>query len=76
MSRTVELHADTITLDAVSATAIAEHDRPLVIAGRCYVTRERVDGQRVLSLRIEAAHWLFAEDDAMSDEPALIEDVR
>ena len=79
MSPFAAFHTEAITFDDVSATAIAEQQtdgRPRVISGRCYVEQERVDGHRVLKLRIEAEHWVFAEIDAMSDEPTAIEDVR
>ena len=78
MFTTAPLHAETITLDDLSATAIAEHEsdgRPLVITGRCHVKREWVDGHRVLTLRLEADHWLFDEIDSTSDE-LLVEDMR
>ena len=73
------LQADTIVIDDVSATAIAEHEtdsRSLVISGRCYVTRERIEGHGVLRLQIEAEHLLFIESGPAPGEQRVIEDVR
>ncbi len=66
MSGTVVIPVEVIAVDDTTAKAIAQHHgdgRPLVIDGRCYLSRRQVDGRSVATLFIEAEYVLFAERD-------------
>lgn len=73
MSGTTAIPVEMITFDEMTAKAIAQHHakgRPLVIDGRCYLTRREVDGRSVVSLRVEAEQVMFVEHVAsLSAEP-------
>ena len=67
MSGTTAIPVEMITFDEMTAEAIGQHyaqGRPLVIDGRCYLTRREVDGRSVVSLRVEAELVMFVERDA------------